>query len=410
MKLFYQIALFSYTILIRIASLFNHKAKLWINGRKNSFLYLKTQLKKEDKIIWFHCASLGEFEQGKPLMELIKKNEPEYKLLITFFSPSGYEYRKNNPLIDYVCYLPTDSNKNARKFIELVNPKQAYFIKYEFWYYYLATLHQQAIPTYLISGVFRPNQPFFKWYGSFNRKMLSFFTHFFLQNKASVDLLTSIGFNNITQSGDTRIDRVFENAQSPTPLPTIEKFTTAKPTIILGSSWEKEEEIISTYIQTTDKEFNYIIAPHDVSKAHIDHLISTLGTKYLLYSETNEQNVSQHNLLIIDNIGMLANCYQYTDIAFIGGGFSGSLHNILEPASFGNAIMFGEKHQKFHEAQELIDAYAAFSIGSLDDFIAIINHLMMKENLQNTKNAASKYIKNSVGATDKIWEIVKDNF
>lgn len=410
MKLIYQIALFSYTILIRITSLFNHKAKLWLKGRKNSFPYLETQIKKEDQIIWFHCASLGEFEQGKPLMEKIKKLHPEYKLLVTFFSPSGYEYRKDNPLINYVCYLPIDSKKNARKFIELVNPKQAYFVKYEFWYYYLANLHQQNIPTYLISGVFRTNQPFFKWYGGFNRKMLSFFTHFFIQNKVSVDLLNSIGFNNVTQSGDTRIDRVYENAQSPTPLPIIEKFTNKKPTIIIGSSWEKEEEIISTYIQTSDKEFNYIIAPHDVSKAHIDNLISTLDTKHLLYSEANQRNATQHNVLIINNIGILANCYQYTDIALIGGGFSGSLHNILEPASFGNAILFGEKHQKFHEAQELIDNYAAFSIGSLDDFIAIINHLMMKENLQDTKNAAAKYIKNSVGATDKIWEVVKNNF
>lgn len=410
MKLIYQIALFSYTILIRIASLFNHKAKLWLKGRKNSFPYLETQIKKEDQIIWFHCASLGEFEQGKPLMEKIKKLHPEYKLLVTFFSPSGYEYRKDNPLIDYVCYLPIDSKKNARKFMKLVNPKQAYFVKYEFWYFYLATLHQQNVPTYLISGVFRTNQPFFKWYGSFNRIMLSFFTHFFLQNKASVDLLNSIGLNNITQSGDTRIDRVYENSQSPTPLPIIEKFTNKKPTIIIGSSWEKEEEIISTYIQTTDKEFNYIIAPHDVSKAHIDNLIITLDSNHLLYSEANQRNATQHNILIIDNIGILANCYQYTDIALIGGGFSGSLHNILEPASFGNAILFGEKHEKFHEAQELIDNYAAFSISSLDDFIAIVNHLMMKENLQDTKNAATKYIKNSVGATDKIWEVVKNNF
>ncbi|MBQ19674.1 MAG: glycosyltransferase N-terminal domain-containing protein [Vicingaceae bacterium] len=410
MKLIYQIALFSYTILIRIASLFNHKAKLWLKGRKNSFPYLETQIKKEDQIIWFHCASLGEFEQGKPLMEKIKNLHPEYKLLVTFFSPSGYEYRKDNPLINYVCYLPIDSKKNARKFIELVNPKQAYFVKYEFWYYYLANLHQQNIPTYLISGVFRANQPFFKWYGGFNRKMLSFFTRFFIQNKVSVDLLNSIGFNNVTQSGDTRIDRVYENSQSPTPLPIIEKFTNKKPTIIIGSSWEKEEEIISTYIQTTDKEFNYIIAPHDVSKAHIDNLITTLDSNHLLYSEANQRNATQHNVLIIDNIGILANCYQYTDIALIGGGFSGSLHNILEPASFGNAIIFGEKHWKFHEAQELIDNYAAFSIGSLDDFIAIVNHLMLKENLQDTKNAATKYIKTSVGATDKIWEIVKINF
>jgi 3-deoxy-D-manno-octulosonic-acid transferase len=390
--------------LVKIASLFNHKAKLWVKGRKNTFAYLKTHLSPDDEICWFHCASLGEFEQGKPLMEKIKQTHPHKKILVTFFSPSGYEYRKNSPLADFVCYLPNDNAKNARKFIRLVRPKQAYFVKYEFWYFYLKELYNTNIPTYLIAGVFRPNQPFFKWYGAFHQQMLGFFTHFFLQNKASEELLQGIGFTNTTTSGDTRIDQVFDNSQSPKQLSLIERFTQNNPTIILGSSWEKEEEIISEYIATTDKKFQYIIAPHDISKSHIEHLKNMLTVPYLLYSEATSENILNHSILIIDNIGMLANCYQYTDIAFIGGGFSGALHNVLEPAAFGNAILFGDKINKFHEAQALIDAYAAFSISSLDDFIAVVNHLMMKENMENTQNAAKKYIVENVGATDRIWK------
>lgn len=404
MKFLYQISLFFYSLLVKIASLFNHKAKLWVKGRKNTFAYLKTHLSPDDEICWFHCASLGEFEQGKPLMEKIKQTHPHKKILVTFFSPSGYEYRKNSPLADFVCYLPNDNAKNARKFIRLVRPKQAYFVKYEFWYFYLKELYNTNIPTYLIAGVFRPNQPFFKWYGAFHKQMLGFFTHFFLQNKASEELLQGIGFTNTTTSGDTRIDQVFDNSQSPKQLSLIERFTQNNPTIILGSSWEKEEEIISEYITTTDKKFQYIIAPHDISKSHIEHLKNMLTVPYLLYSEATLENILNHSILIIDNIGMLANCYQYTDIAFIGGGFSGALHNVLEPAAFGNAILFGDKINKFHEAQALIDAYAAFSISSLDDFIAVVNHLMMKENMENTQNAAKKYIVENVGATDRIWE------
>lgn len=404
MKFLYQISLFFYSLLVKIASLFNHKAKLWVKGRKNTFAYLKTHLSPDDEICWFHCASLGEFEQGKPLMEKIKQTHPHKKILVTFFSPSGYEYRKNSPLADFVCYLPNDNAKNARKFIRLVRPKQAYFVKYEFWYFYLKELYNTNIPTYLIAGVFRPNQPFFKWYGAFHQQMLGFFTHFFLQNKASEELLQGIGFTNTTTSGDTRIDQVFDNSQSPKQLSLIERFTQINPTIILGSSWEKEEEIISEYITTTDKKFQYIIAPHDISKSHIEHLKNMLTVPYLLYSEATLENILNHSILIIDNIGMLANCYQYTDIAFIGGGFSGALHNVLEPAAFGNAILFGDKINKFHEAQALIDAYAAFSISSLDDFIAVVNHLMMKENMENTQNAAKKYIVENVGATDRIWK------
>lgn len=410
MVILYQFSIFLYTQLLRFASLFNPKAKQWIEGRKNTFAYLDKNLSSSDELIWFHCASLGEFEQGKPLMERFKKEQPHYKILVTFFSPSGYELRKNTDFADYICYLPVDTKTNAIQFIYKVQPKKVFFIKYEFWNFYLQELKQQQISTYLISGVFRPSQLFFKPYGCFHRKMLSCFTHFFLQNATSEKLLHQISIENTTVSGDTRIDNVFKNSLNPKKIPLIEKFTTNKKTIVLGSSWQNEEEIISNYISSTNKAFNYIIAPHDISQTHIKKIESLLKKNYTLYSNATLENVQKFNILIIDNIGILASVYQYTDIAFIGGGFSGSLHNILEPASFGNAILFGPKHKKFHEAAELINAKGAFSIDSLDDFIAIVNHLSVGNQLENTCNASKKYIKDGIGATDKIWErLLKQN-
>ncbi len=406
MVILYQFSIFLYTQLLRIASLFNPKAKQWIEGRKNTFAYLDENLSSSDELIWFHCASLGEFEQGKPLMERLKKKQPHYKILVTFFSPSGYELRKNTDFADYVCYLPVDTKNNATQFIHKIQPKKVFFIKYEFWNFYLQELKQQQIPTYLISGVFRSSQLFFKPYGCFHRKMLSCFTHFFLQNATSEKLLHQINIENTTVSGDTRIDNVFENSLNPKKIPLIEKFTTNKKTIVLGSSWQNEEEIISNYISSTNKAFKYIIAPHDISKAHIKKIESLLKNNYVLYSNATLENVQNFNILIIDNIGILASVYQYTDIAFVGGGFSGSLHNILEPASFGNAILFGPKHKKFHEAAELISVKGAFSIDSLDDFIAIVNHLSIENQLEQTCNASKKYIEDGIGVTDKIWKII----
>ncbi len=403
MILFYQITIYTYLIAVKIAALFNPKAKLWVNGRKDIFDKIKATIKPNEEIYWFHCASLGEYEQGKPLIEKLKTDNNSLKILVTFFSPSGYEYRKNEVLIDYCFYLPIDTKKNAQTFIELIKPKKAFFIKYEFWFFYLQELHQQKIPTYLISGVFRENQLFFKWYGCTHKKMLTFFSFFFVQNEKSKQLLNSLKYTNVLVAGDTRIDRVYKNSLTPKALNLIEKFKANKTIIIGGSTWQPEEKILCDYISSSDKDFKYIIAPHDVSKIHIAEIEKLLGTtNYIKYSEATAENINNYNILIIDNIGILANTYQYTDIAFVGGGFKNSLHNVLEPASFGNVILFGKKHHKFHEAEELLSNNAAYEISYTDDLIAAANHLLVADNLANTKNAAKAYIKNNLGATDLI--------
>lgn len=407
MLFFYQISIRVYFAIIKLASFFNPKAKQWIKGRKDIIKKLQESVNTADNIYWFHCASLGEFEQGKPIIDEIKAKDKSIKILVTFFSPSGYELRKDYKNADYVFYLPLDTPKNAHAFIKAVNPKKAFFIKYEFWYNFLFELNKNKTPTYLISGSFRKDQAFFKFYGSLHKKMLSFFTHFFVQNSSSQQLLESINFKNITVTGDTRIDRVYENSLNPEKVTLIKSFKGNKPLIVLGSSWQKEEEIISEFISSTKKNYKYIIAPHDISASHIKKIEALLKTDYIKYSDANSENLKKAKTLIIDNVGLLSNIYQYTDIAFIGGGFSGALHNILEPASFGNALIFGAKHTKFHEAQELIDNKAAFEIKDSDDFLGVINLLEKESELTKTQQAASSYIKNGVGATQLILDKLK---
>ena len=406
MNLSYKISIYSYLMVVKIASLFNKKAKLWIQGRINIFEKIKQEINPQDKIYWFHCASLGEYEQGKPLIEKLKFQDKSISVMVTFFSPSGYEIKKDDPLIDYCFYLPFDSAKNAKQLIALVKPEKAFFIKYEFWFFYLKELNKNKVPTYLVSGVFRENQLFFKWYGNTHREMLHFFTYFFVQNEKSHQLLNTLGFTNIIRTGDTRIDRVYENSLNPKKLTLIEKFKADKKIIVAGSSWQPEEKIICDYISSSDKEFKYIIAPHNVNKSHITEIEKLLGdtTNYIKYSDATEENITQYTILIIDNIGILANIYQYTDIAFIGGGFKGALHNVLEPASFGNVVLFGKKHSKFHEAEELLNNNAAYEVAYTDDLIASINHLLIDDNLSITQNAAKNYITNGIGASDLIIE------
>ncbi len=407
MIIVYQISIYLYYLAILIASIFNPKAKLWINGRKNIFKLLKNKFSENDNIYWFHCASLGEFEQGKPIIDKLKSTTENCKIVITFFSPSGYELRKNYKNADLVCYLPIDTPKNAKQFIDLTQPKQVFFIKYEFWYNYLAELHRQKIATFLIAGVFRKEQIFFKWYGTLHKKMLSYFTHFFVQNENSRKLLKNLNLNNVSLSGDTRLDRVYSNSLTPLPLPLIKLFKANKKIIVLGSSWQKEEEIIAEYIKSCKKDYKFIIAPHNINKNHIQNIKKLLSDNFICYAEAKKENIAFYKILIIDNIGILANIYQYTDIAFIGGGFTGSLHNILEPASFANVVLFGKKHSKFHEADELIKLNAAFNIADTDDLIAIINHLEVDDNLDKAKMNAKNYIKNGIGASKIIFNILQ---
>jgi 3-deoxy-D-manno-octulosonic-acid transferase len=400
MKLIYQISVLGYSYLIHIASLFNSKAKLWVDGRKNIFNLIQSKINTGEDIAWFHCASLGEFEQGKPVIEAYKIKHPETKILITFFSPSGYELRKNYTGADYVFYLPIDTKSNAEKFIKIIQPNIAFFVKYEFWHFYLQQLYQQKIPTYLISGVFRTDQLFFKPHGTWYKKMLNYFTHFFVQNIESESLLKKIGFNNITVSGDTRFDRVFENSLNTIKLPIIEAFKNNKQIIIGGSSWQTEEKILANYFLNQTANFKLIIAPHDISENHIKQIEGLFKGNCIRYSKANEQNVVNENVLIIDNIGILANTYQYTDIAFIGGGFSGALHNILEPCSFGNLVLFGPNHQKFHEAQNLINCGGAFTIKDEIDLGKTITKISSQIEFIKTQNR--NFIINNKGATKLI--------
>ncbi|MCB0379932.1 MAG: 3-deoxy-D-manno-octulosonic acid transferase [Flavobacteriales bacterium] len=404
MILFYQISIQLYAFGIRIASLFKPKAKLWVEGRQHLLQKIETTINNSENHVWFHCASLGEYEQAKPIIEKIKLEYPNYTILVTFFSPSGYELRKNDSLVDYAFYLPIDTISNATSFIELVNPKMVFFVKYEFWFNYILQLKARNIPTYLVSGVFRTDQLFFKWYGKWYKKVLNGFTHFFVQNEASKRLLNEHGFNNVTLSGDTRYDRVFENSLNPTELPLIAKFKENKLLMVGGSTWQPEEQILASFSNTG---FKIIVAPHDISESHIKQIEHLFKNKCLRYSNATLENVLNESVLIIDNIGILSNIYQYSDVSLIGGGFSGSLHNILEPACFGNVVLFGSKHIKYHEAQELINQKGAFEINNETDFNTILDSLL--ENLDIYQKNSSNFVKNKIGATSKIVDYLKSN-
>ncbi len=400
MSFLYHILIHLYSITVSIFSLFNKKAKLWIDGRKDILQRIKSTINPSDEISWFHCASLGEYEQAKPVIEKLKQQHQKIKILVTFFSPSGYEIKKNDPLIDYVFYLPIDTENNAKQFIEIIKPEMVFFVKYEFWYNYINQLNKNNIPTYLISGVFRENQLFFKWYGKWYKKVLDGFTHFFVQNSNSEKLLIANDFTNVTFSGDTRFDRVYENSLNPKNLPLISQFKNNNILIVGGSTWQPEEEILANYIKSNPSQ-KLIIAPHDISEKHITQIENLFNRKTLRYSKANESNIQSTNILIIDNIGLLSTIYQYTDIAFVGGGFSGALHNILEPASFGNVVLFGNKHQKYHEAQDLISVNGGFAIQNSIEFQDKIKLLL--PNLNQYKINSRNFIIENRGATDKIF-------
>lgn len=415
MRFLYNISLHIYNALIHISASVNPKAKLWVNGRKNIFKALQSEIGNQkpvvseaepSAIIWFHCASLGEFEQGRPLMENIRKQDSNIRILLTFFSPSGYEIRKNFPGADFVFYLPIDTPFNVRKFIEIVNPKSVFFIKYEFWFNYLTELKNRNIPTYLVSGIFRQDHYFFKWYGRWFQKHLNCFTHFYLQDEASEKRLRSIGFNNTNISGDTRFDRVAEIAKSVKPIDLVEQFIMGNKVLIVGSSWVEDEKIISSYFATKKTEtsnYKLIIAPHEVNENHIQSIIQQFGiSKITRYSQSNSSTIKDADVLIIDNIGLLSSLYQYGTIAFIGGGFGKGIHNILEAATFGLPIMFGPNYQKFKEASELIQSGGAFCINDVSEFEKTIELLSDKVVLQTASFIAKNYIKSRIGATDKI--------
>lgn len=402
MKAIYTLLIIIYTGIVHIISLFNHKASLWVKGRRKWAERLRENCNPEDRTIWIHCASLGEFEQGRPVIEKIKEKVPDYRILLTFFSPSGYEIRKNWPMADYICYLPADTPRNAELFIDIAKPSMALFIKYEFWNNYLSVLNKRKIPFYLVSGIFRPEQHFFKWYGGFFRNILGKFTHIFVQDEKSVELLSKIGIVNVSQSGDTRFDRVSQIAESAKEILQIKQFRGAEKLFLAGSSWRQDEEILAQYINQFPERMKWIFAPHEIDEPNLVRLESLLRTKHVRFSEFTENN-SDARVMIIDNIGMLSSAYSYACIAEVGGGFGKGIHNILEPACWGIPVMFGPNHKKFREAIDLINENGAKTFSSFGDFMSTLDKWMTDENhYSETAKAAVEYIKKNTGATEKI--------
>lgn len=374
-----------------------------LKGEKECFDRLQN-LNSEDKVAWFHCASLGEFEQGRPLIEEVKKQFPEYKILLSFYSPSGYESKKDYALADYVVYLPNDTKSNAKKFVKKVNPDLIFFIKYEFWYNYISALKGRRL--FQVSLILRQNQYFFSWYGKWFAKQLKNFEHFFVQNQQTANLLNKIGYKNVTISGDTRFDRVMTIANNAKSFTEIEKFCEGNQKIILaGSSWLADEKIIQQAVKNLD--IKLIIAPHVVGENHINE-IQQLFPEAILYSEL-ANNDKKSNVLIINCIGILSNLYQYCDIAYIGGGFGVGIHNTLEAATFGKPICFGTNYHKFQEAIDLINLKAAYSISNQEELKQVLETLLNNEKIYNQSAEASKdYVKTKIGACKKIIEHLKN--
>lgn len=389
-----------------MASVFNKKASFRYKGVKETFK--KIEGFSSNKTVWIHCASLGEFEQGRSLIEKIKQKYPEFKVALSFFSPSGYEIRKNYEHADLVFYLPSDSRKNAKRLISLLKPELVFFVKYEFWYWYIKETYKNNIPIYLISGIFRKKQVFFKFYGSFFRNILKMFSHIFVQNKESETLAKQINITDVSVTGDTRFDRVFEISKNREQFETIDAFVNNKPVFIAGSTWKPDEEIIFEYINNCEHEMKYIIAPHVIKKDNISRILKLLKKIVLKYSEATVENVVTADVMIIDNIGMLSSLYAYADIAYIGGGFGAGIHNTLEAAVFGIPVIFGPEYHKFDEAEELIKRGAAFPISSFNKFIQIADKLIndLEFRKQSGKNA-EVYVKENIGATSKILNAVE---
>ncbi len=401
---------------IRVASLFHSKAKKWVFGRKNILKRLRQVIPPNQKIIWVHCASLGEFEQGRPVIEQLKKDYPTHAVLLTFFSPSGYEAQKNYSGADWVFYLPMDSASNARDFLEIVQPVLVIFVKYEFWYYYLKKIKYRNIPLILISALFRKDMSFFKWYGGLQCKILSRFNHLFVQNEASLFMLEKIGLSSIASvSGDTRFDRVIEIANTTQALPLIEKFLADSPSLIAGSTWPEDEIVIQkafTILKTEKPKL--IIAPHEINETHIAALKS-LFPNSILYSQLNISNTPAAPILIIDNIGMLSKLYKYATITYVGGGMKvKGIHNVLEPAVFGKPVIFGPFYKKYSEAIGLVISGGGLSFIDSENtgkpLAEIVERLMSnKTEYLERSNAAANFVADNTGATQKIIRYIQEN-
>lgn len=413
MRFIYNTGIFFYSWIIRVTAFFNAKAKDFVHGRRNTFAELIAFRKKigDAPLIWIHSASLGEFEQGRPVIEKLKQSSPEYKILLTFFSPSGYNIRKDYELADQVCYMPLDTSANARRFGQIVEPDLAIFVKYEFWNNHLSVLKKNAVPHILISAIFRPGQIFFKSYGGFFRKLLKGFDHIFVQDVRSMELLHGIGISRCSRVGDTRVDRVSDIAVQSKRLPEIEQFCGKSKVFIAGSSWPKGEEVFCPLInQDLPGDWRTIIAPHEITENHLSELEKRLTVPSIRYSKMSDNAITDYKVLIIDNIGMLASLYKYGTLAYIGGGFGVGIHNILEPATFGLPVLFGPNHLKFREAVELKRRGGAFEINDQAELRAVFSKLLGQESYDIASKASRTFIEENKGATERIINYLTTEF
>ena len=416
MKYLYNIAIWVYALAVRVVAMFNPKVRLMWQGEREAYAKIESGLRKGDRVVWVHAASLGEFEQGRPLIEKLKRENPEYKILLTFFSPSGYEVRKNYAMADVITYLPLDTPRAARRFVELVRPEKVVFVKYEFWLNYLGELRFRGIETYIISAIFRPDQVFFKWYGGIFREGLKAFKKLFVQNEESKELLKGIGVENVVVAGDTRFDRVIDVVAMARKLDIVEEFVgMSNEVLVVGSSWGPDEELLAEYINSRAGRVKMIIAPHEVREERIEELTKRLTCKYALYTQITENRLQitdnreqrtdkslyDFDVLVINTIGMLSSVYQYGQVAYIGGGFGVGIHNTLEAAAWGMPVVFGPNYRKFKEACELIECGAARSIATKEECFATLDEFF--ENNTAPATAAAEYVASHIGATDLIY-------
>ncbi|WP_446785846.1 3-deoxy-D-manno-octulosonic acid transferase [Macellibacteroides fermentans] len=403
----YSLIIHLYAFFIELISPFHKKARLMRLGQWKTNGILREKIDRNAKYIWFHASSLGEFEQGRPLIEKIKTEHPEYKILLTFFSPSGYEVRKNYGGADVVCYLPFDTPYRVKKFLDLSKPVMAIFIKYEFWDNYLSELKRRNIPVYIVSAIFRKEQLFFKWYGGMYRKVLSYFTHIFVQDDASRELLSKYGVTNVSVFGDTRFDRVQDVYKNTKQVPMVDLFVNNNRsdnqlTMVAGSSWQQDEEVYLNYFNE-HPELKLIIAPHEIHKDHLMHIESMLKRPSIRLSEATEKDIKGKSCLIVDSFGLLSSIYRYGDLAYIGGGFGAGIHNVLEAAVYGIPVIFGPKYQKFKEARDLLQVGGAFSITDEKAFESKMEELSTYRDLLEAAGAAAgDFVKSNIGATNRI--------
>jgi 3-deoxy-D-manno-octulosonic-acid transferase len=409
MVFIYNLGIRLYFLCVLMTSLFNTKARLWIRGRRGLLNRMKEDMKDCGRVAWFHASSLGEFEQGRPIIEALRRKRPEYKILLTFFSPSGYEVRKNYTGADFIYHLPLDTRRNAIKFLQIANPELVVFIKYEFWYHFLSQTRKRKAKLILVSAIFRKEQLFFKWYGSWYRKILRTFDYIFVQDASSFDLMLDISNLRVRIAGDTRFDRVVQIAEETKGNEVVKNFTSGRFTYIFGSTWEKDEEIIVEYINNCRLDVCYIIAPHEINAGRIKNLVTKIEKQVVLYSVAEKEHVSNARVLIIDNIGMLATLYRYGQVAYLGGGFGKGIHNILEAAVYGIPVIFGPNYRKFREAVDLIKEGGSFAIHSSSEAKEIFDTLREKKDvLAKASEITRNFIQKNKGATETILTYLKN--